>query len=228
MPTPTPVYSLILWQKVSSLTLGLHLRLVFSHSVLVLVHQTHLLLPIHPPSLLRPHVLPLPPRPLTPPTLVLIIPHILVLKPPIPHDLFGPPSMVLATIVANGVTNSITATPPPEVLASDRALIFLLSPDPLLLIDPTFTSHPLVPTASLKSIRGTLFVAPLIASNTASKPIAPTLRVTIDVTSVLAVQLTSVPPLIATRVHLPVTMNLTLTLTLTSMEISRVLWTTLG
>ena len=64
--------------------------------------------------------------------------------------------MALATILVNGVTNDVIAMPPPEVLTSDRALVFPLSLDPLLLIDPTFTSRPLVLTTSLKSIRGTL------------------------------------------------------------------------
>jgi len=115
-----------------------------------------------------------------------------------------------------------------EVLVSDPVLVFLLSLDPLPLIVPTSTSPPLVLIVFPKSIREVLSVAPPIGLNTAFEPIAPVSHVTIDVTFVLVVRLTSALHPIATRVLSPAMTNSTSTLTLTSMEISRVLRTTLG
>jgi len=136
--------------------------------------------------------------------------------------------MVRVTTVENGVINDVTVTPLPEVLASDLVLVFLPYLVPLPLIVLMSTSRPLVLIASLTSTRETLSVAHPIVLTTASVPIALMLHVTIDVTFVLDARLISVLPLIATRVPLLATMNLTLIQTPTLMEISRVLRTTLG
>ena len=139
MPTLTPTYSLILQQKASSLTPGLCPHLVFTCFAPVLVHQIHPPLLVHFPPPPRPCILLRPPRPLTPLTPVFLTPRVLTLRPPILHNLFGPPSMAPVTIVVNGVTNGVIVMPPPEVLVSERVLVFPLSLDPLLLIALTFT-----------------------------------------------------------------------------------------
>ena len=227
MPTPTPIYSRISQQKASFHTPGLRLHLVFTRSALVQVQRIHLPLLVHPLPPPRPLILLHLPRLLVPPIPIPLVPCDLVHRHPIPHQVSGPPSTARAIIVVNGVINDVIAMPRLTVLALDLVPAFPLSLDPLHLLDPMFTSCPLVPIASLKSIRETLPATPLIVLNTVSTPIALVSPVTIDVTSVLDVRLTSVLPLTATHVPLPVTMNLTSTQMLTSMEVSRVLRTTL-
>jgi len=136
--------------------------------------------------------------------------------------------MARATTVANGVTNDVIAPPRLEVLVSDLVHILPQSHDLLLLTVLTSISRPLVLTASPKSTRETLSDARLIVLITAFELIAIASLVTIGVTSVLDVRLISVPPLIAKHAPSPVMMNWTSTRTLTSMETSRVLRTTLG
>jgi len=137
--------------------------------------------------------------------------------------------MARATTAENGGISNGIVMPLLEVLMSVLVLDFLPSLVPLPLVALMSTLPLLGLIASLTSTRETLPPAPPIVSTTVSKTIViAALPVTTAVTSVLGVVSTFAPPLTTTDAPLMMTMNLTSTPTLTLMEVSRVLRTTLG